>query len=360
MRARMSGIQKDKGRQLPVSSKRGFASIIVTTVLIAIIGLMLVGFSLTVRKNQQETLDRQLSTQAYYAAETAVDKARAIAIQTFNETGQVATNATCTSDNQVSDVSGVSAPCVTVDGSLESMFYNSVTEGQDTFAAVIPTNAGDTVNRLVVTWKPTAYVANAQSGCAGGTGQLPPRANWPPSCKYGVLRLDITAPNNSGNFDPNAFATTVLLLPSGGGVNPSLLGPIIVQPGGAYRVAADSCGDMNANPCSATIDINGAFTAPGKNFYIRMRSIYNNSSVDIEPRNSIANANVETKGQVLIDATGKSQDVLRRIQVRVPVVSSSVNNPFGAIESTGSICKRFAVAPGYLGGGGIGNELCQP
>lgn len=354
-------------------TERGFASIIVTTVLISVIGLILVGFSISVRRNQRETLDRQLSTQAFYAAETAVNKARADVVEQFKQTGKVTAVPDCTKAI-VSANPGIVAPCVTIDSSLESMFYNSVEEGKDTYATVIPADpAGLPVNNLVFTWRPAQDTPNPQSGCNGRSGELPPRGSWPGSCAYGVLRLDISESDAAGNFNPNAFATSVILLPSDpilGGIPAQLLALPTHDPSGAgaYFVGADQCGSGNPAAtftdrwCSKQINLNGA--ASGKQYYVRMRSIYRNSAVDIQPRNGAAP--VETSGQILIDATGKAQDVLRRIQVRVPVDPGN-NNTFGAIESTGSICKRFAVAPvdpanpaaPNLWGGGS-NGLCQP
>jgi len=244
------------------------------------------------------------------------------------------------------------------------MFYNSVTESKDTFASVIPTTP-EGVSSLIVTWFPTDQKRNAQVGCNGNTGELPPRGSWPGSCLYGVLRLDITETDASGSYNPNAFATSVILLPSAGAVGGALLNNPVHNPAsaltGGYYVAADQCG--NGDPatvftnrwCSKQITLNSP--AAGKKYHVRMRSIYRDSSVDIQPRNGASV--VKTSGQVLIDATGKSQDVLRRIQVRVPVEPGS-GNTFGAIESTGSICKRFAVAPGEPVYGSIANELCQP
>jgi len=51
-----------------------------------------------------------------------------------------------------------------------------------------------------------------------------------------------------------------------------------------------------------------------------------------------------TGAQVLIDVTGKAQDVLRRVQVRVPATGTSANLTSDyAMQSTDSICKRFDI-----------------
>ena len=50
-------------------------AILVTMNLMIVISLIVLGFAQISRRNQRQSLDRQLSTQAFYAAETAVNDA---------------------------------------------------------------------------------------------------------------------------------------------------------------------------------------------------------------------------------------------------------------------------------------------
>ena len=63
--------------------------------------------------------------------------------------------------------------------------------------------------------------------------------------------------------------------------------------------------------------------------------------------------------QVVIDSTGRANDVLRRVQVRITGGTTTFsygdntgNYPDNVLESADSICKRLSVAPGFgdLGG----------
>jgi hypothetical protein len=68
--------------------------------------------------------------------------------------------------------------------------------------------------------------------------------------------------------------------------------------------------------------------------------------------------------QIIIDSTGRAQDVLRRIQVRMSVDAGGSKNqlPDNALQSTDSICKRFATMNGYFDnnvGVAGSNALCQ-
>src|SRR4051794_27185754 len=51
----------------------GLVSIIVTLIMMLVISLIVVGFAEITRRNGSEALERQLSTQAYYAAETGIN-----------------------------------------------------------------------------------------------------------------------------------------------------------------------------------------------------------------------------------------------------------------------------------------------
>lgn len=68
--------------------------------------------------------------------------------------------------------------------------------------------------------------------------------------------------------------------------------------------------------------------------------------------------------QIKVDSTGKAQDVLRRIQVRLPLNATGSQNqlPDNALQSTDSICKRFSAMDDYLDLSNTvdgDNALCQ-
>jgi len=57
-------------------NQSGMVSIMVTMILMIVMSLIVVGFAQVSRRNQRVALDRQLSTQAFYAAESGVNDAR--------------------------------------------------------------------------------------------------------------------------------------------------------------------------------------------------------------------------------------------------------------------------------------------
>ncbi len=57
------------------SKQDGFASIVIAIIMVIVLSLITVGFAQLMRTEQRSALDKQLSSQAYYAAETGVNDA---------------------------------------------------------------------------------------------------------------------------------------------------------------------------------------------------------------------------------------------------------------------------------------------
>ncbi len=58
-------------------NESGLAAIAVTMIIMGIVTLIVVGFATLMRREQRQALDQQLSTQAFYAAESGVNATRA-------------------------------------------------------------------------------------------------------------------------------------------------------------------------------------------------------------------------------------------------------------------------------------------
>ena len=79
-----------------------------------------------------------------------------------------------------------------------------------------------------------------------------------------------------------------------------------------------------------------------------MRSIYSKTNVSVVINGGAA---LVFGAQAKIDSTGRSQDVLKRLQVRVPTKNEYYYPGFG-VEAAGDICKSLGVRPGYASGCG--------
>ncbi|MGH7241040.1 MAG: hypothetical protein ACREGB_01960, partial [Candidatus Saccharimonadales bacterium] len=110
------------------------------------------------------------------------------------------------------------------------------------------------------------------------------------------------------------------------------------------------CSTLNTpRYCSATIT--GLNVTANTPVAFNLRSLYSKTNVDIEAFNSGSpNTPLPLSGaQTLIDSTGRSQNILKRIQVRVSN-NGHYDIPGFDVESGGSICKQYTVYPGYAAG----------
>jgi Tfp pilus assembly protein PilX len=336
------------------TSQRGMASIIITMVTMVVISLIVLGFATISRREARQTLDQLQSTQAFYAAESAIEDTRkAIKVQrtagkavqdkssctTNNAGADFAPNAEYpTGDDMIIDAdSQTSYTCLQVNANPTSLEF----DGIDSESTVVPmTSNSGAIRRVEITWQPTSGTANP-AVCPGSINQeFTPRSNW--QCAYGVMRVDLsptdgvmtrgglTGSSYGAYFQPVNFAT-------GGSDNYS-------GNTNTPRLVAANC---NASTCKAIIDQLPGLTS----LSLRLSSIYQPSNIKIAAfnNNGVGGSPIGVSGvQAEIDATGKASDVLRRIKVRVPLIQSNTLLPGSAINSNGSICKRFSTANGYF------------
>lgn len=343
-------------------NQTGLVSIVVTLIIMIILGLIIMGFARLSRREQRQALDRQLSSQAYYAAETgvndAVDKIKQEFANPLN-TGLDFASATvnyladcdtfmndsgllAASRNQV-DGDTVSYTCLFADPDPTTLEYGNVDTAN---SRVIPITgkSGVTINSLTINWQDKDGGTRVTSSCGAGFPNLPAVGAW--DCNTGVMRIDLVPSqgglNRAGLVDGNS---TVYLYPSTSGTNSmsysstSGARPGFGNQGIIHRVRCQPAGSTtNPKQCQLTI------TGLNRNSYVlRLKSIYRPSAVTISGNNG----NLEMSGvQAMIDATGKANDVQRRIQARIPL--SNLNSPYPefGIQTVDSICKRFEVAPG--------------
>jgi hypothetical protein len=114
---------------------------------------------------------------------------------------------------------------------------------------------------------------------------------------------------------------------------------------GKANVIHAKCDIGSYNVCTAKIT-----ALSGTNWALKINSLYKHSNVTVTAFSG--GTPVSTDGQVLVDATGNANGVLRRIQVRLPTNSSNGIVPRYAIQSNGSLCKRFFVTPNYYSNAG--------
>lgn len=334
-------------------SERGMVSIMTTMVLMLVISLIVIGFAQLSRRNQREALDRQLSSQAFYAAETGVNDARNL-MQTALTAGQPIVDKTGCTDSGVGGFYGGLNPtinaaanirysCLLVDPSPTTLRYNDV----GTTSLIVPVTAkAGTISRIQLSWQSKTSTTPI-SGCpnslpaGSGNGSFTPTASW--TCGYGVLRFDLVPTSTAGSFNVTNLRDTTM----------TTFGVPFPTPSGStsipYRPSTTNDNNAEGVRCTntrCTLTITGLSQ---NSYHLRVASLYQNSSLQVSATNG-GGTTLELEGaQAVIDSTGKAGDVLRRIQVNVPLRSTSENQLSDyAIQSTDSICKRFAIMNGYF------------
>jgi Tfp pilus assembly protein PilX len=327
----------------------GMVSILVTMILLIVISLIVLGFAQISRRNQRQTLDRQLSSQAFYAAETGVNDVRNLINQALASGATIPAKTDCTNGSgpaasfysaglnpTLSGVDNVSYSCVMVDPSPTSLAYSDI--GTTGTVAPMTSADGNNFSSITLTWQSKTGSATPTVGCpSSATGVFSPTPSW--TCGYGVLRLDLVPV-------PAAGMTTASLQNS---TFTTFMVPVTAGTSTVSYASSTAGNNLIATHCTNTqcsMTINGL---SGTRYYMRLLSQYKDVSLQISAKDSVGTAIKIQGSQAVIDATGKAQDILRRIQVRLPLTASSTNLMSDyAVETTDAICKRFVATDGYF------------
>jgi Tfp pilus assembly protein PilX len=325
----------------------GMVAIMVTLILMIVITLIVLGFAQISRRNQRQALDRQLSTQAFYAAETGVNDAAKLIKDAVAASNPVADKPDCASNgggfysglsSVISAANSVEYTCMLVDPSPPSLVYSSV--GSTSTIVPVIAEGGGPINTVTLTWQSTEGSATPAATCPAASGNVFTVSGlW--TCGYGVLRFDLVPSAVAYNLSTLQTATmsvhVVPLRPGGAGAT---VQPVNYATGGANNRVFVVCSNIN---CTLTLN----FPAPQSQYHMRVSSLYKEVSLRVTATSGGSPVSL-SGAQALVDVTGKAEDVLRRIQVRLPLAGSSSNQLSDyALGITRPICKRFSVMDGH-------------
>jgi len=355
------------------TSESGMISILTTMVLMIVISLVVLGFAQISRRNQRESLDRQLSTQAFYAAESGVNDVRQLIEAATNSGNAISDKVSCsdtgtggfyttlTTKADLDAANNVRYSCVTVNTAPSVLRYSDV--GTTSLIVPMTSASGTPFSAIGLNWQTKQGTSTPTSGCPTAPNNVfTPNASW--SCGYGVLRFDLVPTAGNGlTADSLRNATmTVFAVPlsSGGATTIAYPAASPASTSNSNTLVGVKCTNSN---CS--LQVTGLSQT---SYSMRISSVYQDAALQITPTDASGNPLKVSGAQVVIDSTGKAQDVLRRIQVNVPVRNNS-NNQLSdfALQTTDSICKRFsvmgggyfAVNPSPVGPITSTNPLCQ-
>jgi Tfp pilus assembly protein PilX len=335
--------------------EQGLIAIVVTVFFIMILSLIVLAFSQSTRREQRQTLDRQLVSQAYYAAESGVNDAiewvRTHPGQNVDKcTGAGSWLALNPGFNQNLDTgaqASFSYSCLLINQSPTSLVFGDV-DVNDGQTVSLGTTAGQQLKSVTFTWKeavPGGIAGSTFSGCTPNANILKFEAatSYSTDCDAGMLRIYLMPISAAATRDSiAALEFNTFLRPING-----------VPPTNAVNYAAYAsstqgqvvAGDCSAGICTATIN---NIIAAGR-VYLHMRSIYKDNQVTITGTTAAGTPANFNDAQAVIDATGKAADVLRRVQVRAPISPTFIRSPY-TISSMNGICKQLNVFPGSATG----------
>ena len=339
-----------KNEKISKNQEAGFASIVITLLLIIVLALLTTGFSQLARNEQQNALNKQLANQAYYAAETGInDTIKDISANNINnQTPNVNTNSCIhpatgfTSHQNIDAQTGVSYRCLTVYLNPGNIYYTNVGSGVGhhiTFEVIDSNNNPVTLNSLTVQWSSTdGHNSTFRPSCSNNC--FPAAGNW---TSPAVIQFSVTPLSTSDRTSLIANTFTDYLYPSSGsgGSTPYYDSRNNFANQGNITGNACSASGVNGYTCSASIS-NLPNIAAGSFYTVNFINYYDTSNISITGNDNSARPVQFKNAQVMIDVTGQAKNVLKRLQVRVPYNNSGV--PDYAIQAQ-NVCKRLEATP---------------
>lgn len=337
------------------TNQSGMVSIVVTMIIMVLLSLIVLGFAKVSRRELRQGLDRQLASQAKYAAESGINDAQAF-LQAGNSPA-ANSDTVCNSyaagglpANKPNTINGeAKVSCVLVDVNTPDLVYDGV-DTEHEVAFILKSSTGAAINDMTVAWSPTDgttdFTPTACPDVTVGADALPSAAGW--TCSAGALRVDVvpvTASMSRATMLANLKST--LLVPESGSVG-----------NGADLVHGEQtvthCPTPPQTPatraCSAKLRNIGPTPAnPTASYYVRIRPLYKAANIQVMASQTGGTALDLVGAQAIIDSTGRATDVLKRLVARVPVCAGGIacgKQPAGfALQSSESICKQFGIIP---------------
>lgn len=375
----MRAINQNTGK----TGQSGFASIVVALTLLIVLSLLTVGFAQLARHEQKNSLTRQLSDQAYYAAEAGFNDAlqdvrdgnitdtNASATQCMTPVGsstgyphlaKTGANTARTASPAIDPNNDIAYTCLMVDLHPSNLQWSGVGEGQSRF---IKFSTNGALNSLTVNWGSDDGHSTFVPTFTGG--KFYSQANWGSSSTAqwpAVLQVSITPLGNMSRDALIANTFNAYLYPSsvGGGVAVNVSNS--ANNFGVYSGHCDSSASATY-PCKVTFT--GFNGVPGESYELHFVNYYDKTDVLVNNATSITASPLKFTGQVVYDVTGKARNVLKRIRVTMPAdTNASLALPRGPLDGQ-SICKRMGTYTPAAGDGGYdpyrdepyGNNVCN-
>lgn len=293
-------------------NQAGMSSILFAMVFVIILSLLAVGFATLVRTDQQQVLDKTLSYQAQYAAESAINR-KGAELVAINATGAVPADsaAGCGTTLNLNDASfstEAEVTCITWKSTADTIVKDGL--GTDPYISKLKTAAGGS-SRITITWK--SVNAGTTSGYTGSPTSLPTvDSNLIP-----IMRIAVAQSNLSG-------LQRMYFVPANG------------------NAGAAGDGEVIATDCDAAGECSVSFNYNTDGSWLSMMVYGGLANVTVKASSIATGAALPLVGtQAIIDANARAQEVTKRVQARISLVPQTWNPGFAL--STNGACKDFKV-----------------
>jgi Tfp pilus assembly protein PilX len=320
-------------------NQEGAASLLFTLVMIIIISLLAIGFSVITTNDQKATLDKSVSLQAEYAAQSGINSVVSGIINHNSAVSQSST-ATCTPTGGViptfPNTNNTRITCLKWSYSPQSLVYTS-TNSSSTIINPLDSNGNPTsISEVDIKWGPATATSLPLYLSTFSTASL---SDVKPD-KFPILKI-VTA-----NSSDMSNLTTTYVVPVSGTSSPVALGALginIITVGCGTSSAATSCtaklkclqwtANVANSSCKAT---NGGLLTTssfdGSQLSINISGIQGTSGAAVQFSNS----------QVQIDSTAQNGNTVKRLVAGYTIGGASAWSPtLTAATGSTALCKNF-------------------
>ncbi len=327
------------------SNQEGMVAIFSVLIIMAVLTLVTISFSNITRQAQKRTLDEHLNTQAFYAAESGIN----VASKLIGERGYSGKKESCTSNElpgftyDIDTTRNIGISCLLINASAPDLEYGSVPVMgiNEPITTVVASASGHPVSSLRFEWD--SSVSRDPIGNRSNADFLDAAA-W--GSNVGMLKVDLVpvniAPSQRDALINSSF--TFFLYPTTSSSGRTVMTATPGLPGQGVTMVT-RCNGSGEYRCVGQVNLSPASSG----YYLRMQSYYNPVRVRATALDGSGNTIDLRDGQIIIDVTGRANDVYRRVQVRLPAKSDAAYrtgfHDVFAIFSGSSICKQYYSMP---------------
>jgi Tfp pilus assembly protein PilX len=351
------------------NDQKGFAAIVVALVMVIVLSLITVGFAQLMQTNLNEALNKQLSSQAYYAAESGVNDAYEAYIHGYLNTKSNCGQSGISTSNpassyllqpNVNTTTNTSITCLLMNPEPQQLVYSDITNNQATVIEMqgcsttgspsAPCEVGlpTPISSINISWNNNQGYSNPVTNCSE---KLYPATSWTYQnmLRIELIPLSVNDTRLTRHFLTNNSFSAFLCPVSNGSGSITLSQSSATSPGNmglfSGKIYNGSC---TSTSCSISLQVGGLLdqsSQPYGAYLLVVRSVYPNTSgvyTSITLNNNLSGQLNIADGQLLVDSTGKAQNAQKRIQVRIPE-TNQYYYPVAAIE--GEVCKQLNLLP---------------